>query len=231
MKKRYGKRKNQIKRKIQRKLMMDSTDATDGMKEKKEKASIEALLFATNGLTIEEISRRTGIPPGRTKRILEELELENFNDSRGVHIEQQGNIWKMAIKPEMVPQLADLLPPEFPKSLLKTLAIIAAKKPVKQSLIVKIRGNKAYDHIKKLEKLGFITSEKKGTTMLLDLTQSFFNYFQLNEIQIKDKFKLDEETEKAVEKAEIEIAAEEKATLQKPAPTSATEEGVKENNE
>jgi len=184
-----------------------SQEETD---EKRAKAEIEAVLFATNGLTVDEISRRTNIPAKKVKDILEELELEHMNNVRGIHVVQEGDIWKMSIKPEMTIFVKDLLPPEFPKSLMKTLAIIAAKKPVKQSLIVRMRGNKAYEQIKKLIRLGFITAEKFGSTMILDLTQKFFNYFQLKENEIKEKFKLDSETEAAVKKAEKEVEEAEK---------------------
>jgi len=176
----------------------------------KQKAEIEAVLFATNGLTVDEIARRTSIPAKRAKDILEELELEHMNDVRGIHVVQEGEIWKMSIKPEMTIFVKDLLPPEFPKSLMKTLAIIAAKKPVKQSVIVRMRGNKAYEQIKKLTRLGFVTSEKFGSTMILDLTEKFFSYFQLKENEIKEKFKLDSETEAAVKKAEMAVEEEEK---------------------
>jgi len=178
--------------------------------ERKAKAEIEAVLFATNGLTVDEISRRTSIPAKKVKDILEELELEHMTNVRGIHVIQEGDIWKMSIKPEMTIFVKDLLPPEFPKSLMKTLAIIAAKKPVKQSVIVRMRGNKAYEQIKKLIRLGFVTTEKFGSTMILDLTQKFFNYFQLKENEIKEKFKLDSETEAAVKKAELAVEEEEK---------------------
>ncbi|MDD5182356.1 MAG: SMC-Scp complex subunit ScpB [Candidatus Nanoarchaeia archaeon] len=176
----------------------------------KQKAEIEAVLFATNGLTVAEISKRTGITEKTVKDILEELELEHMNNVRGIHVLQEGDIWKMSIKPEMTVFVKDLLPPEFPKALMKTLAIIAAKKPVKQSVIVRIRGNKAYEQVKKLIRLGFVTSEKFGSTMMLDLTQKFFDYFQLRETEIPEKFKLDSETEAAVKRAEKEAEEEEK---------------------
>lgn len=181
----------------------------------KQKAAVEALLFATNGLTIKEISKRTEISKREIKQVLEELELEHLNSDKGIHIIQDGDIWKMSVKPEMTYHVKDILPPELPKSLTKTLAIIAAKKPVKQSVVVKIRNNKAYGHIKKLEKLGFITSHKHGNTKILDLTEKFFKYFQLKETQIKDTFKLDDKTEEAIAKAEAEVEAEEKARAEK----------------
>ena len=94
----------------------------------------------------------------------------------------------MSIKPEHTPDLKDILPPEMPKSLMKTLALIAAKKPVEQAFIIKVRSNKAYEHVKKLEKMGFIATEKKGRTRIIDLTEKFFKYFQVSESELKNKF-------------------------------------------
>jgi len=157
-------------------------------KEKK-KAAIEALLFATHGLTVDEISKRTGFPKKEVLCLLEELEMEYLDESKGISIVKDGDIWKMSVKPEHTPNVKDLLPPEMPKALIKTLAVIAANKPIKQSVVVKIRGNKAYDHIRKLEKMGFITREKYGNTQIIDLTQKFFDYFQVVESELRDVFK------------------------------------------
>lgn len=168
----------------------------------KNKAKVEALLFATNGLTVEEISKRTGLKKKEIEKILEELEMEYLDESKGVHVINEGDVWKMSVKPEHTPNIKDLLPPEIPKGVIKTLAIIAAKKPIKQSTVVKIRGNKAYGHIKKLEKLGFITSEKHGTTQMLDLTEKFFDYFQVVESELKKQIK-PEDMEK-IESVELE---------------------------
>lgn len=183
--------------------------------EKKLKAAIEALLFATNGLTVDEISKRIDVTRGKAKQLLEELELEHLEDTKGIQIIQDGDIWKMSVKPEMTPQVRDILPPEFPKAIIKTLAIIAAKKPVKQSVVVRMRGNKAYDHVKKLEKLGLITSFKQGSTKILDLTEKFFNYFHFNESELKDKFNLNPEKEKAIENSEVAVKVEEKKEQEK----------------
>ena len=153
------------------------------------KAKIEALLFATNGLMLDEISRRTGIEKKETENLLEELEAEHLDDSKGVHVIKEGDIWKMSVKPEHTPDLSDILPPEMPKSLQKTLAVIAAKSPVEQALIIKIRSNKAYNHVKHLEKIGFIATEKKGRTRIIDLTEKFFKYFSVSKEEFKKSLK------------------------------------------
>jgi len=51
---------------------------------------------------------------------------------------------------------------------------------MKQSVLVKIRGNKAYDHVKKFVDLGLITKKKIGHTSELYLTENFYDYFHLN---------------------------------------------------
>ena len=168
----------------------------------KKKAAIEAILFATNGMTVDEIVKRTVFEKKEIQKILEELEMEYLHHAKGVQIIKEGDIWKMSVKPEHTPDVKDLLPPEMPKGLIKTLAIIAAKKPIKQSTIIKIRGNKAYGHIKKLERIGFITTERHGNTQILDLTEKFFDYFKVIEKELKKRIKPEEK--ELIEKIEAE---------------------------
>ena len=54
--------------------------------------------------------------------------------------------------------------------------------------MIKMRGNGAYDHIKKLKELEFVISEKKGRTRLLKLTPKFFDYFDVVEDKLQQKF-------------------------------------------
>ena len=68
---------------------------------------------------------------------------------------------------------------EFTKAEQETLAVIAYKQPVKQSIIIKIRGNKAYDHIKNFISIGLVHAKKIGHTKELKLSDDFFDYFHL----------------------------------------------------
>ena len=70
---------------------------------------------------------------------------------------------------------------EFTKAAQETLAIIAYKQPLKQSVLVKIRGNKAYDHIKSFVDLGLVIKKRAGHTWDLSLNDAFYDYFNLNE--------------------------------------------------
>jgi segregation and condensation protein B len=57
------------------------------------------------------------------------------------------------------------------------LGIIAYKQPIKQSVIIKIRGNKAYEHIKTFLDMGLIKKKKAGHTEELSLSDDFYDYF------------------------------------------------------
>jgi chromosome segregation and condensation protein ScpB len=63
----------------------------------------------------------------------------------------------------------------------ETLAIVAYKQPIKQSVIIKIRGNKAYEHLDKFEKLNLIKRKKDGHTNILTLSDEFYDYFNVKE--------------------------------------------------
>jgi seryl-tRNA synthetase len=91
---------------------------------------------------------------------------------------------------------------------METLAVIAWKYPVLQADVVKIRHNKAYDHLRQLEELGFIMRVKFGRTNKLTLTQKFFEYFDLpTKEQAKEVFKniVPEKIKEKVENTEKEI--------------------------
>jgi segregation and condensation protein B len=91
------------------------------------------------------------------------------------------DLWKMDIKQEYFDMINRFATgkAEFSKAEQETLAIIAYKQPVKQSVIIKIRGNKAYDHIKHYIDVGLVRARRTGHTLELSLTESFYDYFHV----------------------------------------------------
>lgn len=159
---------------------------------------IEAALFlAARFIDIDTLVRVTEINPITLKELLEKLkEIYEKRDSalRILKKELEGKeLWKMDIKPEFTSLINKLASgeAEFTKAEQETLAIIAYKQPIKQSVIVKIRGNKAYDHIKHFLEAELIKAKKVSRTLELSLSEKFYNYFNLSkdkkEVEVKDK--------------------------------------------
>ena len=151
-----------------------------------DKKIVEAVLFAIQEGTVDEIAKRSKVDKRNVRKILEELK-EEYKD-RGIKIENDGELWRFTVVNEALNRISKLVPPELNKAMIETLGVIAAGRPIKQSDVIKIRGNKAYDHIKKLEKLGFVSSKRTGKTVMLDITEKFFKYFDVSKEDLNKIF-------------------------------------------
>tara|TARA_Y100000034_G_scaffold26195_1_gene31276 strand:- start:56 stop:556 length:501 start_codon:yes stop_codon:yes gene_type:complete len=160
------------------------------------KNKIEAILFTTGRfLTIDEISRLVGIGSiGFIKQILDELKEDYSKRETALElINDEKSRWKLNIRKDYLYLTEELLSDaELDKPTQETLAIIAYRQPAIQSDVINYRGNKAYDHIRKLKEEGFVLSERFGRTKLLKLTQKFFDYFDIVEDELKEKLVVSE---------------------------------------
>jgi segregation and condensation protein B len=161
-------------------LTKESVEEIDAERDLENTKKVEAALFISGRfLSLQELVALTDVNPLFLKKILEDL-IDKYKNS-GISIIQQDNLWKMDVSEEytgMVNKLATGSS-EFSKAEQETLAIIAYKQPMKQSVLVKIRGNKAYDHIKKFVEMGLIHKKKQGHTAELAVSESFYEYFHL----------------------------------------------------
>lgn len=157
-----------------------SIEEIDDAMEKEAARKVEAALFiAGRFLNLQELISLTDVNPILLKKILEDLK-DKYKNS-GVEIVEKGGVWKMDVADEfsnMVNKLATGKS-EFTKAEQETLAIIAYKQPMKQSILIKIRGNKGYDHIRKFVEMGLVHKKKMGHTCELTLREDFFEYFHL----------------------------------------------------
>jgi len=143
---------------------------------------IEAALFlSARYLSLQELVLLTDVNPLMLKELIERLIVKYNSDDCAIEIVSKENMWKMDVGQEYVSMVNKLATgtSEFTKAEQETLAVIAYKQPVKQSVVVKIRGNKAYDHVKKFSDVGLVIGKKVGHTKELRLSDDFFDYFHL----------------------------------------------------
>ena len=150
---------------------------------------IEAALFlAARFLSLKDLVLLTDINPLMVKELIEKLIEKYDNDNSAIEVINKENMWKMDVKKEYFDMINKLATgsSEFTKAEQETLAVIAYKQPVKQSVIIKIRGNKAYEHIKKFLSNGLIIGKKLGHTQELKLSDEFHDYFHIQQGKILD---------------------------------------------
>lgn len=154
----------------------------DQEKERELLKRLEATLFiAGRFLSLRELVSLTDINPILLRKLLDDLS-DRYKDS-ALEIVNKSDLWKMDVNQDYVGIVNKLATgsTEFSKAEQETLAIIAYKQPMKQSVLVKIRGNKAYDHIKNFVGLGLVIKKRSGHTWDLSLNDAFYDYFNLNE--------------------------------------------------
>ncbi|MBU0466633.1 MAG: SMC-Scp complex subunit ScpB [Nanoarchaeota archaeon] len=157
-----------------------SVEELDSEIELQNTKKIEAALFLSGRpMSLQELITLTDVNPILLKKTLSDLE-DKYKNS-GINIIKQENTWKMDVAEDFVEMVNKLATgsSEFTKAEQETLAIIAYKQPIKQSVIVKIRGNKAYDHIKNFVNLSLVNKKKTGHTAELSLTEKFYDYFHV----------------------------------------------------
>ena len=163
-------------------ISKESIEEIDNEIELESAKKVEAALFISGRfMNLQELVSLTDVNPILLKRILIDLE-DKYRDF-GIEITNKDNLWKMDVAQEFVGMINKLATgnSEFSRAEQETLAIIAHKQPIKQSVVIKIRGNKAYDHIKKFAELGLIHKKKMGHTAELTLSDEFHDYFHVND--------------------------------------------------
>jgi segregation and condensation protein B len=155
---------------------LDESSEIENMKK------VEAALFlSARFLTLHDLVMLTDINPLMLRELIDKL-IEKYNsDESAIEIIIKKDMWKMDVGQEYVSMINKLATgsAEFSKAEQETLAVIAYKQPVKQSVIIKIRGNKAYDHIKHFVEIGLVKAKKAGRTKELRLSDDFYEYFHL----------------------------------------------------
>lgn len=103
------------------------------------------------------------------------------------------------------------------KSIQKTLALIAFKQPIKQSLVIKLRNNKGYEHIKVLHDKGLVSKQPFGRTFLLKTTKKFLEQFGKNALKGESSLAVEEEAKKIGAELTAQTASFDDSFLDSPA--------------
>jgi segregation and condensation protein B len=179
------------------------------------KNKVEALLFSSaRRMSIGEISELSGIKDLEAiKKALNELKADYSSRGGSVALVEDGSHWKLNVKDHYLPIVQKIVSrTELDKPLMETLAVIAWKYPILQSEVIRIRHNKAYDHLRQLEEMEFISRTKFGRTRKITLTEKFFEYFDLPSEEARAAFKkvVPKDVQEKVQQTEAEIQEGEK---------------------
>ena len=152
------------------------------------KALLESALFVSDKpLSLQRLSSILRIgSQEEIKELIEELQQDLKKNDRGIDLIETPEGYELRVKPEYRDEVAKLAPfSDLSDGMMRTLAIVAVKQPVKQSVIVRYQGNKSYGYIVELEKKGLVKTEKYSRTKLVSTTPDFEKYFGKSSMEIK----------------------------------------------
>lgn len=188
-------------------LPAGNTDKDDARRKKM--AMIEATLFmAGRPMSLKELSASIGTTRKPALELVRALVLDYV--ARGsaleIFVDEGKDYAGMRVRNEFLSHVRDLSTlTDISDGEKKTLAIVAFYQPIRQSEIIKIRGNRAYNQLKKLEGAGLVRAEPKGSTKILATTHKFTEYFgNMDMSKIKKQLDGKQEEEAAVKQETLE---------------------------
>ncbi len=174
---------------------------------------VEASLYAAGRpLNVEELSNKLEFPKKEVEELINEVAFDYLDRSTALVIAQIGDRYQMQIKPEYTERVSKFAKGgAIAERYLRTLTVIALKQPILKSIVIKIRGTGAYEHVKYLIDNGFIEAVKKGRSHELTTTDKYADMFGLP----KDKHQLKQAmvTQLGIEEASLnqpQVESEEK---------------------
>lgn len=148
------------------------------------RARIEAALYSSGrALDAEQLSKAAGI--SSKKRAMDEAKaiqarMKSMLSAIEV-VEYPGQRFAMQLKAEYTHVARRFATkPLLSKAALRTLSFIAYFQPISSADLALRRGSQAYDHLKDLEEVGFLSWERKGRSRLYRTTTEFSEYFGLS---------------------------------------------------
>ncbi|MEM1578111.1 MAG: SMC-Scp complex subunit ScpB [Archaeoglobaceae archaeon] len=149
--------------------------------------AIEAILFSSpEPIKLSEICKILKEKEEVIVKAIECLAKKYSELDSAIEIISIEDRYLMRVKPEFADIVKRFTERELDRGALRTLAVIAFKQPITLAKLAKIRGNKCYEHVKKLSNMKLINAEKKGKSTILTTTEAFASYFGLEGRSIEE---------------------------------------------
>lgn len=145
-------------------------------------AWIEAALFVSDGpISLHRLAQALGMSETEVGTALNQLAEALESPERGLELAQESGGYVLRVKPDIADLVRPLAPhQDIPEPVLRTLAVVAFQGPILQSEVIRLRGQRAYGHVRELIERGFLDAADEGPTKRLSVSDTFLRYFRVN---------------------------------------------------
>jgi segregation and condensation protein B len=142
---------------------------------------VEAVLFAAgHPLSVRELAATLRVDdPSALQAALRSLQKGYGARSTAIELAHVGDRYTLQLREEFLEAARPVTPTELAPRTIKALTLIAYHQPLLQSQLVKMLGESTYAEVGRLRSSGLIRAEPKGSTLELETTRAFAEYFGL----------------------------------------------------
>jgi len=140
------------------------------------RAMVEALIFASRGITLKKLSHLLKVKEEELLQIIEEIEKDYLKEEHGVELKKLNDVYRFYTKPEyaqFVVNATSLRTVKLTSNQLEIVAAIVLNGPLTITAINEIRGKESSHLVRSLHKAGVLTRRRKAGKYLYDLSRSF----------------------------------------------------------
>ncbi|PLV59217.1 SMC-Scp complex subunit ScpB [Thermotoga sp. KOL6] len=149
------------------------------------KAAVEALVFASNGITLEKLSRILEREERDVQKVLEELEKEYESPMHGVVLKNVGGKYRFYTKPEYATLISKVSRRKYrnlTEVQMEVVALLLLSGPLSKNEIDSFRGKDSSAVLSALQKMGIVRRKRAGKSYLYQLSPSFIESTMLDEM-------------------------------------------------
>ncbi len=146
------------------------------------KASVEALIFAARGMTLERLSKITETDVDTVAKVVEELISEYNSEDHGVELKKVGDVYRFYTKSEYSQVVGKVVKTFYSKLSASQMEIVAAvllNGPSTLQALNYLRGKDSSAIVRSLHKSGVLTRKRQSNTYIYQLSENFKNFLMV----------------------------------------------------
>jgi len=140
------------------------------------KALVEALIFASKGISLKKLVRVLKIDEQEILKIIGDIEKEYSREEHGIELREVEGRYRFYTKKELGEYVEKLLKKSFSRltaNQLEVVVIIAMNGPLTKSEIDEMRGKDSSNIVRTLYRMGVVRRRRAGRRIRYDLSKSF----------------------------------------------------------
>ncbi len=149
------------------------------------RAAVEALIFASRGITSEKLAELLKISREEVEKILDEIAQEFDSSEHGVELKKVGDVYRFYTKVEyaqLVQTVSRSVYTKLSVPQLEIVAILMLNGPSTLQTINELRGKDSSALVRSLHKMGILKRKRQKNSYVYNLSESFKDLLMIEEV-------------------------------------------------